>query len=267
MPISAAGGYSAGGGRAGSLRWRTGCASACSLCTDAPWRDGSGRKRSVSHRIKNRHARARRCWWIRGRCDVTVCIYHGGFEEDPATGGSFDDSGENVSLRALLEPGPTCSRASASEGSRAARCGRLPCAVAGLLPRCYAEVTGTVGGMAGRFGLRQPERGDGCGGGSSHASSGRLPRLIQPPPAPGNWESRRGSVRCPGPSDSHTGPGAHGFHGSALADFINRCRWRSLARRFPLSAFHHDNLACSPRWCAWRMWPRLHQRKYPVRGV
>lgn len=36
-------------------------------------------------------------------CDVTVCIYHGGFEEDLETGSLLSDSGENIACRIARE--------------------------------------------------------------------------------------------------------------------------------------------------------------------
>lgn len=42
---------------------------------------------------------------LRSRCDVTVCIYHGGFEEDLDTGSLLSDSGENIACRISRELG------------------------------------------------------------------------------------------------------------------------------------------------------------------
>ena len=36
---------------------------------------------------------------LKGRCDVTVCIYHGGFEEDLETGRLLSGSGENIACK------------------------------------------------------------------------------------------------------------------------------------------------------------------------
>ena len=42
---------------------------------------------------------------LRGRCDVMVCIYHGGFEDDLASGATLETSGENVGCRIARELG------------------------------------------------------------------------------------------------------------------------------------------------------------------
>ena len=39
------------------------------------------------------------CAALRDQCDVCVCIYHGGFEEDLATGQLLSDSGENIACK------------------------------------------------------------------------------------------------------------------------------------------------------------------------
>ena len=36
---------------------------------------------------------------LRGKCDVTVCVYHGGVEKDLDTGRVYSDSGENLACR------------------------------------------------------------------------------------------------------------------------------------------------------------------------
>lgn len=43
------------------------------------------------------------CAALRDQCDVCVCIYHGGFEEDLATGQLLSDSGENIACRIARE--------------------------------------------------------------------------------------------------------------------------------------------------------------------
>ena len=50
-------------------------------------------------------AAARAYEYLKGRCDVTVCIYHGGFEEDLSTGRLLSDSGENVGCKIARELG------------------------------------------------------------------------------------------------------------------------------------------------------------------
>ena len=50
-------------------------------------------------------AAARAYEYLQGRCDVTVCIYHGGFEEDLSTGRLLSDSGENVACKIARELG------------------------------------------------------------------------------------------------------------------------------------------------------------------
>lgn len=40
---------------------------------------------------------------LRGRCDLTVLLYHGGFEEDVHTGQLLSDSGENIACRIARE--------------------------------------------------------------------------------------------------------------------------------------------------------------------
>ncbi len=40
---------------------------------------------------------------LRGRCDLTVLLYHGGFEEDVQTGELLSDSGENIACRIARE--------------------------------------------------------------------------------------------------------------------------------------------------------------------
>ena len=43
------------------------------------------------------------CAALRGQCDVLVCIYHGGFEEDLESGRVLSDSGENIACRLARE--------------------------------------------------------------------------------------------------------------------------------------------------------------------
>ena len=43
------------------------------------------------------------CEELRSRCDLLVCIYHGGFERDPETGRGLMDSGENLGWRICEE--------------------------------------------------------------------------------------------------------------------------------------------------------------------
>ncbi len=43
------------------------------------------------------------CAALRDQCDVCVCIYHGGFEEDLATGQLLSDSGENIACKIARE--------------------------------------------------------------------------------------------------------------------------------------------------------------------
>ena len=43
------------------------------------------------------------CAALRGQCDVCVCIYHGGFEEDLESGRVLSDSGENIACRIARE--------------------------------------------------------------------------------------------------------------------------------------------------------------------
>lgn len=43
---------------------------------------------------------------LRQRCDVTVCVYHGGFETNPVTGSGGDDSGENIACAISRELAP-----------------------------------------------------------------------------------------------------------------------------------------------------------------
>lgn len=43
------------------------------------------------------------CAALRGQCDVCVCIYHGGFEEDLESGRVLSDSGENIACRLARE--------------------------------------------------------------------------------------------------------------------------------------------------------------------
>ena len=43
------------------------------------------------------------CAALRGQCDVCVCIYHGGFEEELETGRVLSDSGENIACRIARE--------------------------------------------------------------------------------------------------------------------------------------------------------------------
>ena len=43
------------------------------------------------------------CAALREQCDVCVCIYHGGFEEDLATGQLLSDSGENIACKIARE--------------------------------------------------------------------------------------------------------------------------------------------------------------------
>ena len=40
---------------------------------------------------------------LRGKCDITVCIYHGGFEEDLKTGDRLSESTENQACRIIKE--------------------------------------------------------------------------------------------------------------------------------------------------------------------
>lgn len=44
-------------------------------------------------------AAAAACRRLRGKCDICVCIYHGGFEEDLETGQVLSCSGENIACR------------------------------------------------------------------------------------------------------------------------------------------------------------------------
>lgn len=46
---------------------------------------------------------ARAYEYLKNRCDVTVCIYHGGFEEDLDTGKVLSNSGENVACKIARE--------------------------------------------------------------------------------------------------------------------------------------------------------------------
>jgi len=41
----------------------------------------------------------RACESLRGKCDVTVCVYHGGVEKDLETGKVYSDSGENLACK------------------------------------------------------------------------------------------------------------------------------------------------------------------------
>src|SRR5699024_9134206 len=40
---------------------------------------------------------------LRDQCDVCVCIYHGGFEEELETGRVLSDSGENIACKIARE--------------------------------------------------------------------------------------------------------------------------------------------------------------------
>ena len=43
------------------------------------------------------------CSALRDQCDVRVCIYHGGFEEELETGRVLSDSGENIACKIARE--------------------------------------------------------------------------------------------------------------------------------------------------------------------
>ena len=43
------------------------------------------------------------CAALRGQCDICVCIYHGGFEEELETGRMLSDSGENLACKIARE--------------------------------------------------------------------------------------------------------------------------------------------------------------------
>ena len=43
------------------------------------------------------------CESLKGRCDVRICIYHGGFEKDLETGASLSDTRENIACRLAEE--------------------------------------------------------------------------------------------------------------------------------------------------------------------
>lgn len=43
------------------------------------------------------------CERLRGRCDISICIYHGGFEEDLESGQLLSESGENIACKIARE--------------------------------------------------------------------------------------------------------------------------------------------------------------------
>lgn len=43
------------------------------------------------------------CEELKGKCDLRICLYHGGFEEDLTTGRLLSDSGENIACRLARE--------------------------------------------------------------------------------------------------------------------------------------------------------------------
>ena len=192
------------------------------LCTDAL----AGWEREETIRqlcIEKPLAAARRVLGgLRGRCDVTVCIYHGGFEEDPATGEVLDDSGENAACELCREPGLDLLLTGHQHLREPGRPLYGSYAVQpGCFLGCYAEVTGTVG-MAGeiRFASRLKD-------GTAVEAAPPMPLPADSPPALSslrqaleNWESRRiGTLPAPIPIQDRV---YMALHGSALADFINQ---------------------------------------------
>lgn len=192
------------------------------LCTDAL----AGWEREETIRqlcIEKPLAAARRVLGgLRGRCHVTVCIYHGGFEEDSGTGEVLDDSGENVACALCREQGLDLVLTGHQHLREPGRPLYGSYAIQpGCFCGCYAEVTGSVGATGEiRFASRLKEVG--AVGADSLTplpadSSLALSGLRQ---ALENWESRR---ICTLPAPIPIQDRVHmALYGSALADFINR---------------------------------------------
>lgn len=158
---------------------------------------------------------------LRRRCDVTVCIYHGGFEEDPATGEVLDNSGENAACALCREPGLDLLLTGHQHLREPGRPLYGSYAVQpGSFCGCYADVTGAVG-MDGeiRFVSRLKEAAVGEAPFTPHPADS-LPALTGLRQALENWESGR---ICTLPAPIPIQDRVHmALHGSALADFINR---------------------------------------------
>lgn len=115
------------------------------LCTDAlkGWeREETLRELSVEPPLS---AARRVMRGFSGNCDVTVCLYHGGYEEDLETGELLDESGENIACRLCRE----CTPDILLTGHQHRRApGRTLFGTYTLQPgafcSCYAEVSGTV---------------------------------------------------------------------------------------------------------------------------
>ena len=99
---------------------------------------------------------------LRGRCDVMVCIYHGGFEDDLASGEALETSGENVGCRIARELGfdlvLTAHQHREVEG---VRIGDAWCVQPGCNVRKYLEIEATPAGEGAAVGR---DTTGGCGG-------------------------------------------------------------------------------------------------------
>lgn len=149
---------------------------------------------------------------LSGHCDLTVCLYHGGYEEDLETGELLDDSGENIACCLCRECRPDILFTGHQHRREP---GRTLYGTYTLQPGafciCYAEVSGTV-----------------CGGRLQSISS-RLessPVWDPMPPLTGvrlelnHWEER---LLCCLPEPIPIGDRIEmALHGSPLADFINQ---------------------------------------------
>lgn len=149
---------------------------------------------------------------LSGQCDLTVCLYHGGYEENPDTGEILDDSGENIACRLCRCLSPDVLLTGHQHRREPGRMiGKTYTLQPGCFCSCYAELFGTF-----RDGRLQ-------------AISSRLvdsPVTEQMPQPTGlSLELRRweGRLLCRMPKPIPMGDRIEmALHGSSLAAFINR---------------------------------------------
>lgn len=149
---------------------------------------------------------------LSGRCDLTVCLYHGGYEENPDTGELLDDSGENIACRLCRECRPDVLLTGHQHRREP---GRMIGGTYTLQPGCFCGCYGEVSGSFSHGRLQKIS--------SRLADSPVLDQILPPTGIKlelGRWEERL-LCRLPGPIP--LGDRIEmALHGSPLADLINR---------------------------------------------